>query len=56
LIAVHGDSDETVKIEWAQEQMRLLAERGINVEFHSVEGTKHEISPAVVDLIKKLTE
>lgn len=56
LIAIHGDADETVKKEWAQEQIHLLAERGINVDLHIVAGAKHEITAAVADLVQKTLE
>lgn len=56
MIGVHGEDDEIVTLKSSLHELNLLKEKGIDVDFHTVKNTKHEISSDMVTVIKTLLE
>ncbi len=56
LVAVHGDADGVVSAEASRRELALLEERGLDVAFHPIPGTGHEISSPMARTIKEILE
>ena len=56
LDAIHGASDAIVSSERALQEIEVLKNTGINVNWHSISDLKHEINLEVIKLITTLTE
>lgn len=56
MVGVHGEDDEIVTMKSALNEINLLNENGIEVDFVSVKNTRHEISSEMVSVIKNLLE
>jgi len=52
----HGDRDQIIKLEWAQQSEEILRKEGWNVDFHLYEGMSHStVAEEIKDLEKYLT-
>ncbi len=56
LTSIHGADDQTITPSMAQEQIEILNKRGIQVDFHLLPETKHEINSSVAMTIKSIVE
>lgn len=56
LDSIHGDRDEIIQIQDAWRNHKILNDRGILGEFHTLNGTKHQIDDEVKKLVYDLTK
>lgn len=56
LVAVHGTNDGVVTLQSAKSEIEKLNEMGIEVDFHSVEGTAHEITRDMAKTVESILE
>lgn len=55
MVAVHGEDDEIIPPSMAQNEIALLKNIGINVDFHSVKGG-HEITSEMGKMVQEILE
>ncbi len=56
LVAIHGDQDPVIHFEQAQNEIKLLKEKNIEVAWHLISQLKHEINQEAAQLIKTILE
>lgn len=55
MVAVHGEEDQIIPMSMAQNEIALLKNIGINVDFHSVKGG-HEITAEMGKVVQEILE
>lgn len=56
MVAIHGENDAIISPTLAQNEIRLLGERGFDIPFYSVEATAHEITKSMGLKVKDVLE
>jgi predicted esterase len=56
LTGLHGDRDHLVPVNSAYQAIQELRQKGFNVDWHSLAGVAHEISPEVGQKIQEILE
>lgn len=49
LFLCHGDNDDLIPLDWAQESYKHISKLGVNAEFHVLKGAMHEITKDELD-------
>ncbi len=56
LHSVHGELDEIISVQTAQNEVQLLREKNIRSQWHAVEDAGHEITPSVGTVVARILE